>query len=113
MGKYLNKKTSYKGVVYDSKHEAEIAYRLEMLQRAGDIRNLERQRRFKLQQSFKVNGKTERPITYIADFYYYDNNKNHWVVVDAKSVMTKRLPVYRIKKKLFEYKYRDIEFIEL
>lgn len=111
--KYRNIKTIYKGEKYDSKHEAEVGYRLNMLQRSGAICNLERQRRFELQPSFKIGNKTERAITYISDFYYYDNSKKSWVVVDAKSSITKKLPVYRIKKKLFLYKYPDVLFIEL
>lgn len=113
MSKYFNRKTVYKGITYDSKHEAQKAYEFEMLQRSGYICHLERQRRFELQQSFKRNGKTERAITYIADFYYYDNRTKKWVVVDAKSAITKTLPVYRIKKKLFMFKYPDIDFIEV
>ena len=110
MSKYFNKKTIYKGVVYDSKKEAKRAYELEMLQRAGHICNLERQRRFELQQSFKVANKTERAITYIADFYYYDNNKHTWVAEDTKGFRT---DVYKIKRKLFLCKYPEIRFVEL
>ena len=109
--KYHNRKTFYKGVVYDSKKEAKRAYELEMLQRSGFICNLERQRRFELQQSFKIGGKTYRAITYVADFYYYDKTKQTWVVEDTKGFRTE---VYKIKKKLFLYKYfPEILFIEL
>lgn len=107
--KFHNRKTIYKGVVYDSKKEAKRAYELEMLQRAGFIHNLERQRSFELQQSFKIRGTTIRPITYIADFYYYDDTKQSWVAEDTKGFRT---DVYKLKKKLFLYKYPDILFIE-
>lgn len=110
--KYFNKKTIYKGTVYDSRKEAKRAYELEMLQRAGYISNLQKQVMFELQPSFKAQGKTERAITYLADFYYFDNQKNIWIAEDVKSPMTRTLPVYRIKKKLFLFKYKDILFIE-
>ena len=107
--KYFNRKTLYNGKIYDSKKEAKRAYELEMLQRAGIISNLEKQKKFELQPSFKVNNKTIRQITYIADFYYYDNQKQYWVVEDTKGFKT---DTYKIKYKLFLYKYPDIVFIE-
>lgn len=110
--KYHNIKTFYKGVKYDSKKEARRAYELDLLQRSGLISSLELQKRIELQPSFKVNGKTERAITYLADFYYYDTVKKIWVVEDVKSSITRTLPVYRIKKKLLLYKYPDTVFIE-
>jgi len=110
--KYYNKKTTYNGIVYDSKKEAKRAYELDILQRAGQISHLERQKTFELQPSFKAQGKIERAITYIADFYYYDNQKQKWVAEDVKSPMTKTLPIYRIKRKLFLYRFGDILFLE-
>lgn len=110
--KYHNLKTFYKDVKYDSKKEARRAYELELLQRAGHISCLERQKKFELQPSFKIHGKIELAITYQADFYYYDNLKKIWVVEDVKSSITKTLPVYRIKKKLLLYKYQDVLFVE-
>lgn len=110
--KYHNIKTVYKGVKYDSKKEAERAYILDMLQRSGYISHLERQKVFELQPSFKAQGKTERAITYIADFYYFDIIKQKWVVEDVKSPITRQLPVFRIKKKLFLYKFTNILFLE-
>ena len=109
MSKYFNRKTIYNGTVYDSKKEAKRAYELNMLQRSGLISNLERQRQFVLQECFKVRGKSVRSITYVADFYYWDNQKLTWVAEDTKGFRT---DVYKLKKKLFLYKYPDILFIE-
>ena len=39
-----------------------------MLEDAGKIVDLELQRKFILQHGFKLNGKTYRSITYVADF---------------------------------------------
>lgn len=112
MQKYRAIKTEYKGVVYDSKWEAQKAYELDMLQRAGKIEDLHRQVRFILQEEY-VNNKGEkiRPISYIADFVFYDVKKRKMIVMDTKSPAT-RTAEYRIKKKLFEYKYKDFEFVE-
>ena len=79
------------------------------MQDAGLIRNLELQKKFVLQSSFKLNGKTRQKIVYIADFYYFDIKNGKWVVVDVKGFKTE---VYKIKKKLFEYKY-EIEIMEV
>ena len=111
--KYHNIKTEYNGKIYDSRKEAKRAYELDMLQRAGFICNLTRQRTFELQPPFKNNqGKLEPAITYVADFFYFDKKKQCWIVEDVKSKITKTLPVYRIKKKMLEYRYPNILFRE-
>lgn len=112
MQKYHAVKTEYKGIVYDSKWEAQKAYELDVLQRAGKIEDLHRQVRFILQEAY-VNNKGEkiRPISYIADFVFYDVKKQKMIAMDTKSPAT-RTAEYRIKKKLFEYRYKDFEFVE-
>ena len=108
MQKYHAIKTEYKGVIYDSKKEAHRSYELDILERAGKIKNLERQKRFILQESFVAfDGKRIRPISYVADFYYEKNGKK--IVEDTKGFRTE---VYLIKKKLFLAKFPDIIFIE-
>lgn len=111
MKKYGNKKTLYNGQVYDSKKEAKRAYELNLLQRAGVISNLERQRRFELLPAYTNNkGKKVRPIIYIADFVYKKNGI--YYVEDVKGSKKVLTDVYRIKKKIFEYKYPEYIFIE-
>ena len=111
-GKYKNIKTEYNGDVYDSRKEMRRAVALDWLLKAGVIRDLERQKAFVLQEGY-VNNKKEkiRPIFYVADFVYFDTERCRWVVEDVKSPAT-RTDVYRIKKKLFEYKYPDYWFEE-
>lgn len=111
-GKYKNIKTEYNGEVYDSRKEMRRAVALDWMVKAGVIRDLERQKSFVLQDGYYNNKKEKiRPIFYVADFCYYDNESKRWVVEDVKSPAT-RTDVYRIKKKLFEYKYPDYWFIE-
>ena len=75
-----------------------------MLERAGEISDLELQPRFLLQESFKKNGKTYRKIDYVADFKYIENGKT--IVEDVKGLQT---DVFKIKHKLFEKKYPKLE----
>lgn len=109
--KYHNKKTVYDGIKFDSKKEATRYCELKQLERAGAIKELRLQPRYILQEKYEINGRKERAITYIADFEYYDNEKQKIVVEDVKSPATKT-QVYRIKKKLFEKRY-NIEVTEI
>ena len=111
--KYRNIKSEYNGVVYDSRKEMRRAATLELYQRAGAIRGLERQKKFVLQDKFTDrHGDHIREIAYFADFYYWDNTGEVWVAEDVKSPATRQDPVYRIKKKMFLYKYPEIKFLE-
>lgn len=59
------------------------------------------QKKYILQEKFKLNGNTYRAITYIADFVYEDlDGKIH--IVDTKGYRTE---VYKIKKKILAKKY--------
>ena len=105
--KYKNKKVVVDNILFDSKKEANYYTKLKILRDAGKITDLELQKRFVLQQGFKLNGKSYRAITYIADFIYKDDKGVH--VVDTKGYRTE---VYKIKKKLFMKKY-GIEIEEI
>ena len=59
--------------------------------------------KYNLQPSFKINGKTIREISYIADFTYTDNTTEELVVEDVKGYKT---DIYKLKQKLFTYKYK-------
>ena len=101
--KYRNIKAEYNGDVYDSRKEMRRACALDMLVRCGRIKFLERQKRFILQDGYVTrDGRKIRPISYIADFVYYDNDKKSWVVED----------VYRLKRKMFEFRYPEYLFLE-
>ena len=66
--KYHNKKVEYDGIKFDSVKEKNRYIGLKQLERLGVIQNLQRQVKYELQPSFKLNEKTIRSITYIADF---------------------------------------------
>lgn len=103
VAKYHNKKVSYDGYTFDSIKEKNYYIKLKLLEKAGKIKELELQKEFELQPSFKLNNKTSRKITYKADFTYKTTEDNKIHVIDVKGYRT---DVYRLKKKLFEYKYK-------
>ena len=100
MSKYNNTKVRIGGEVYDSKREYKRWCELKLLERAGIIRNLQRQVKYRLIDGKKTADRMERPCDYIADFVYYENGK--LVVEDCKGMRT---DVYKIKRKLMLEKY--------
>lgn len=101
--KYSAVKTKVNGIKFDSKKEARRYKELKILEKADEIKSLELQPRFLLQEKFKYNGKTIRKIEYVADFRYIDE-KGNTVVEDVKGMKTE---VYKIKKKIFLKMYGE------
>lgn len=106
--KYGNAKVTIDGRTFDSKAEAERYSQLRLLERAGVIRGLECQKVFELIPAYKKNGKTVRAVKYLADFVYWEKNKI--IVEDVKGCRT---DVYKLKKKLFEWRYPELEIKEV
>jgi Protein of unknown function (DUF1064) len=77
---------------FDSKREAQRAADLELLQKIGEISNLEFQVRYEIVP--KQEG--EKPAHYVADFRYQDKAGN-LVIEDAKGHRTRE---YILKRKL-------------
>lgn len=111
--KYKNKKVTVNGKVFDSKKEAKRYQELKLLEKSGIIKDLELQKRFTLLEGFKKNNKTYRPIYYYADFVYYLIYEKKTVVEDVKGSKYFTTDVYKLKKKLFEYKYPDLTIKEI
>lgn len=91
----VRKKVHALGRTFDSQAEYEHALVLLDRQRRGEIHDLTMQHSYPL----VVNG--DLICTWSVDFRYVEYGKGV-VVEDVKSPMTRRLPEYRIKKKLFE-----------
>jgi len=104
--KYSNKKTTIDGITFDSKKEAHYYLDLKRLKAAGEIKDFGLQPKYELQPKFTKNGKTYKPINYYADFIV-DHNDGTTEIIDIKSAKSFKTEVYRIKKKLFEYRYPD------
>ena len=111
--KYRSRKTVCNQLhTHASQKEARRCDELTILEKTGIIKQLKQQPKFVLQEKFKLNGKTYRPITYMADFSYYDVEANKFIVEDVKGFKTK---VYNLKKKMLLYIMRDrhdFNFIE-
>ena len=108
--KYNNKKCTVNGIIFDSRKEARRYQELRLLQRAGVIKNLQRQVKYVLipaqYESYERYGKNgqeltpgkklvERECAYVADFVYLEGGKT--VIEDTKGIKTKD---YIIKRKL-------------
>ena len=105
--KYHNTKTVADGIKFDSKLEAERYAQLKILERAGVIRDLELQPSFELLPSFRKNDKTWRKTVYKADFRYILCEDDRIIIEDIKGSIAVITDVFRLKQKLFEYKYPD------
>ena len=106
MNKYHNKKCFYRDMTFDSKKERDYYVILEMMLKNNQITDLKTQVKFELQPSFKFKEKTIRAINYIADFTYVKDGK--LIIVDTKGYRTE---VYKLKKKMMQYRGYDIEEI--
>lgn len=96
LNKYGAKRTVVDGISFHSKGEAQRWVHLRQQEKLKLIHDLKRQVSFALM----VNG--HHITTYIADFTYSRMVMSESVVEDFKSVATKRLPEYRLKKKLMK-----------
>ena len=108
--KYHAKRTELDGITFDSKKEADRYAILKILEKGNLIKQLELQKRFLIVPSIANNfGQKEKAAYYVADFYYFDNEKGHYVAEDVKGIRT---PLYKLKRKLFIWNNPTIEFIE-
>ncbi len=110
--KYRNKVIVANEKRYDSKKEYERYMKLLMMQRGGYIHNLRSQVRYVL----RVNGHVV--CAYIADFVYEKielgtcTSAGETIIEDVKSEITRKNPVYRLKKKLMKAVY-NIDISEI
>ena len=113
--KYNNSKVSVDGLTFASRKEANRYYELKLLEKNGEIKNLETQVKFVLLPSQREPGKfgsvkpgkiIERELSYIADFVYTDVSTGQMVVEDVKGYRATDAAAYRvfvIKRKLMLY----------
>ena len=91
MNKYHAKPTFVDGRRFASRKEAGRYCELRLLERAGQIRDLQTQVPFELIPKTRYG----RAVRYVADFVYWEGDRK--IVEDAKGVRT---PVYKLKKRL-------------
>lgn len=99
--KYHNKKTTIDDIIFDSKAEANYYLQLKWLKDNKQILFFRLQPSYLLQEAFDKDGKKFRRIDYKADFeaHHLDGSIE---VIDVKGIETE---AFKIKRKLFEYKY--------
>ena len=104
--KYGNRKVELDGETFDSMKEANRWAELKLMERAGEIHELQRQVPYVLIPTQRdENGRViEREVKYIADFTYrvLDNGRLKLIVEDTKGMKTRE---YVIKRKLMLYRY--------
>lgn len=97
--KYHAQKTIVDGIVFDSRREARRWCELKLLEKAGEIHNLQRQVK---REIIKAHPEASMAACfYVSDFEYDDKNGKH-IIEDAKGVKTRD---YTIKKKLMYERY--------
>lgn len=102
--KYRAVKTTVDGETFDSKKEARRWGDLQRLKLDGQITDLTRDKK---KCTFELHGISGDVVCkYIADAIYRENLKN--VAEDTKSEITRKNPVYRLKKKLFNSEYGQL-----
>ena len=106
--KYRNRKIERDGMTFDSKKEYNRWVELSLMEKAGEINELQRQVKLTLippQREPDIIGKRggvkkgkllEHEVSYIADFVYRDKD-GKWIVEDTKGFRT---PEYIIKRKM-------------
>lgn len=94
--KYKNKKVIVDGEEIDSIKEAKRYKELKLLLKVGELVFLARQVEF----TFQIEG--NKISSYFADFVYMERKKMKLIVEDVKSEQTRKLPAYRLKKKMMQ-----------
>ena len=112
MTKYNAKKTEVNGITFDSKLEAERYEQLVLLERAGDISNLQLQPEFQIYKGWKdpKTGEKHKSRFYVGDFLYIDNVTHVKVVEDTKGMET---PDFRLKWEYVQSEYPDYVFLKV
>ncbi|WP_336770314.1 DUF1064 domain-containing protein [Bacillus bombysepticus] len=102
--KYKAKKRFIDYTTFDSHNESLYYLHLKDLLTKGLILSFEMQPRFLLQESFSKNNIIFPKLEYIADFKVI--NTDHTIdIIDVKGVQTTE---FKIKQKLFEYRYKEL-----
>jgi len=98
--KYGAKKVFTEEGEFDSQGEYKRWRELKLLEKAGVIKNLQRQVTYELLPKQEYKGKTIRSVKYVADFVYEQDGEE--VVEDFKGVRT---DLYLLKKKLMLWRH--------
>ncbi len=95
--KYHAQKTEVDGIMFPSKKQAERYKELKLLEKTGEIGDLQLEVPFVLAPSVVINGRKRPPLRYFADFVYREVPSGNQVCEDSKGMRTEG---YRIKRHL-------------
>ena len=104
MNKYRAKKTIVDNIQFDSLFEAKVYKDLKLLENLGQIKDLELQPKFLINEgevyncNFTKKGKTKIAGNYYTPDFKYRDSDGSSVVVEAKGMKTE---AYQLRKKLF------------
>ena len=99
--KFNARKVYVKGMMFDSKKEAERYLILLDMERRGEIQDLERQVKFEILEGNEYF----RPVHYIADFQFIKDGQTH--IIDVKGMKKGcAYQLYKIKEKLMYDRYK-------
>lgn len=102
--KYKNHRTEIDGIVFASSSEAQYYVDMRELQLMGVVEKIERQVKYEIQPAFVKNGVKFGKIDYVADFRItYQTG-----VIEIVEIKGFETDVWKLKHKLFEYKYPDL-----
>lgn len=105
--KYNNKKVVVDGFKFDSAVESKYYLYLKSQKKIGTIKDFQLQKVFELQPSYRIgDNRKQRAIKYVADFVVTKNDGSH-VVIDVKGGKAAMTDVFKLKRKLFEFKYQQ------
>jgi hypothetical protein len=97
--KYNARKVTIDGIQFDSQAEARRYGELKLLERAGEISDLQCHPRFRLLDGMDWNGKHYRAVNFAPDFQYQENGKA--VVEDVKGGKATQTGAFKLRMKLW------------
>jgi hypothetical protein len=100
--KYRAQPTVIDGIRFASKAESRRYQELKLLEKAGEIKELEIQPKFPIYVCRRQNGELHEAFKYVADFRYREGPQGALVIEDVKGTRTR---MYSLKKKAFELQY--------
>lgn len=114
MNKYRNKKVKVDGYSFDSKKEGEKYLELKLLKTQGSVRDFSVHPKFEIIPKFEKDGQKYRASKYIADFEVFYADGRH-EIIDIKPFSKKNgyflTPVFKLKARLFDIKYPDLQLV--
>lgn len=102
--KYNAVSVAFDGFHFDSIMESIRYKQLLLLEKCENIKNLQVHPQYELQPAYKKGQIKIRSINYEPDFIYTEGDKTI-----AEDVKGKETDVFKLKRKMFEYIYSEIE----